>query len=197
MISVLRPQSMDLRQICYFVLMLAMLTARSTSYSISRTVLQKRLSSIAAHKQPAHNKFSYRWSANALDTASVRDKSPFFISTPIYYVNGQPHLGHAYTSVVSDVIARFQRADGREVYFLTGTDEHGQKVEQSALAAGKTPIEFADEVSTQFRHLVQVLDCSHDDFIRTTEVRHKAAVEKLWEKLTENGQIYLGAYEGW
>ena len=106
-------------------------------------------------------------------------------------------MGHAYTSVVSDVIARFQRADGRPVYFLTGTDEHGQKVEQSATAAGKTPIEFADEVSAQFKHLVEVLGCSHDDFIRTTEIRHKAAVSKLWDKLTENGHIYLGAYEGW
>jgi leucyl-tRNA synthetase len=197
MISALRPQSMDFSQIYYFVLILVMLTARSTSYSVSRSVLQTRFSWTAASTQLFHNKFSYKRSATALGAEKGRDRSPFFISTPIYYVNGQPHLGHAYTSVVSDVIARFQRADGREVYFLTGTDEHGQKVEQSALAAGKTPIEFADEVSSQFRHLVEVLDCSHDDFIRTTEVRHKAAVEKLWEKLTENGQIYLGAYEGW
>jgi leucyl-tRNA synthetase len=188
---------MDFSQIYYFALILVMLTARSTSYSVSRSVLQARFSLTSASTQLFHNKFSYKRSATASDAEEGRDRSPFFISTPIYYVNGQPHLGHAYTSVVSDVIARFQRADGREVYFLTGTDEHGQKVEQSALAAGKTPIEFADEVSSQFRHLVEVLDCSHDDFIRTTEVRHKVAVEKLWEKLTENGQIYLGAYEGW
>jgi leucyl-tRNA synthetase len=197
MISALRLQSMDFSQIYYFVLILVMLTARSTSYSVSRSALQTRFSWTSASRQLYQNKFSHKRSASALDAEGGRDKSPFFISTPIYYVNGQPHLGHAYTSVVSDVIARFQRADGREVYFLTGTDEHGQKVEQSALAAGKTPLEFADEVSSQFKHLVEVLDCSHDDFIRTTEVRHKAAVEKLWEKLTENGQIYLGAYEGW
>jgi methionyl-tRNA synthetase len=129
--------------------------------------------------------------------AVVHDKSPYFITTPIYYVNGQPHLGHAYTSVVSDIMARFQRADGREVYFLTGTDEHGQKVEQSAQNAGKTPIEFADEVSSQFRKLVDLLGCSHDDFIRTTEPRHKLAVADLWARLQANGQIYLGAYEGW
>ena len=125
------------------------------------------------------------------------DKSPFFITTPIYYVNGQPHLGHAYTSVACDMIARFQRADGREVFFLTGTDEHGQKVEQSATLAGKTPIQLADEVSSNFRNLANLLGCSYDDYIRTTEDRHKKAVKALWEKLESNGQIYLGAYEGW
>lgn len=197
MITTLRQQSMDFSRIYHIVLILVMLTARSTSYSMSRSVLQTRFSWTSASRQIFQNKFSHKRSATVLEAESGRDRSPFFITTPIYYVNGQPHLGHAYTSVVSDVIARFHRADGREVYFLTGTDEHGQKVEQSALAAGKTPIQFADEVSSEFRHLVEVLDCSHDDFIRTTEVRHKAAVEKLWEKLTENGQIYLGAYEGW
>ena len=176
-----------------------MLVARSSSFSLQRGAFQNRFSWTSAkkvvnkHNFPSHPPRSSR----LLDGLNEKDKSPFFITTPIYYVNGQPHLGHAYTSVVSDVIARFQRADGRPVYFLTGTDEHGQKVEQSALAAGKTPIEFADEVSSQFRHLVEVLGCSHDAFIRTTEVRHKAAVAKLWDKLTENGQIYLGAYEGW
>jgi len=131
-------------------------------------------------------------------TAGAADnKSPFFITTPIYYVNGQPHLGHAYTSVACDIIARFQRLDGREVYFLTGTDEHGQKVEQSATLAGKTPIQLADEVSNNFRKLANLLDCAYDDYIRTTEERHKKAVKALWEKLESNGQIYLGAYEGW
>ena len=176
-----------------------MLLARSSSFSLHRSALQNRFSWTSAkkvfreHKYPSHQPRCTK----LFDGLNEKDKSPFFITTPIYYVNGQPHLGHAYTSVVSDVIARFQRADGRSVYFLTGTDEHGQKVEQSALAAGKTPIEFADEVSSQFRHLVEVLGCSHDDFIRTTEVRHKVAVARLWEKLTANGQIYLGAYEGW
>lgn len=121
----------------------------------------------------------------------------FFITTPIYYVNGLPHLGHAYTSVLCDIIARFHRKDGRKVYFLTGTDEHGQKVELSALKNDTSPILFADQVSGQFRALAARLDCSHDDFIRTTEHRHKLAVEDLWRRLEANGQIYLGAYEGW
>jgi len=123
--------------------------------------------------------------------------SNFFITTPIYYVNGLPHLGHAYTSVLCDIIARFHRKDGRKVYFLTGTDEHGQKVEQSALKNDTSPILFADQVSGQFRALATRLDCSHDDFIRTTEHRHKLAVEDLWRRLEANDQIYLGAYEGW
>lgn len=125
------------------------------------------------------------------------DKSPYFISTPIYYVNGNPHLGHAYTSVAADVLARFQRSNGREVMFVTGTDEHGQKVEQSALAIGQTPSQFVNEISTKFRNLVDNLGCSHDDFIRTTEERHTKTVNALWKRLEDNGQIYLGSYEGW
>jgi leucyl-tRNA synthetase len=176
------------------LLLVAMLTKRLHSYSLLRNVQQNFISRTFSQRP---NRFSKTSTTRVFDATVERDTSPFFISTPIYYVNGQPHLGHAYTSVVSDVIARFHRSDGREVYFLTGTDEHGQKVEQSAISANKTPIQFADEVSDRFKHLVEVLDCSHDDFIRTTEIRHKAAVGKLWEKLVENGQIYLGAYEGW
>jgi leucyl-tRNA synthetase len=196
MISLQRLQSLDFRKLSSLLLVLAMLTSRSYAYSASRAVLPK-WSSSTVQKLVTSRRLSALAEMSLKSTVAVRDKSPFFISTPIYYVNGQPHLGHAYTSVISDIIARFQRADGREVFFLTGTDEHGQKVEQSALAAGKTPIQFADEVSSRFRELVEALDCSHDDFIRTTEDRHKAAVAKLWEKLLENGQIYLGAYEGW
>lgn len=121
----------------------------------------------------------------------------FYITTPIYYVNGEPHLGHAYTSVLSDIIARYHRKDGKNVYFLSGTDEHGQKVEQSAMNAQKTPTEFADMVSAKFRTLMHDLQCSNDDFIRTTEIRHKQAVHYLWKVLEEKNQIYLGAYEGW
>lgn len=125
------------------------------------------------------------------------DLSPFFISTPIYYVNGMPHLGHAYTSVAADVIARFNRKCGRDVFFLTGTDEHGQKVQQSAAAAGKSPKEFADDVSATFKSLADRLLCNYDKFIRTTDVEHKKTVQALWQKLESNGEIYLGAYEGW
>lgn len=125
------------------------------------------------------------------------NSEPFYITTPIYYVNGLPHLGHAYTSVAADVIARFQRKDGRDVFFLSGTDEHGQKVQQSAEMAGKTPQQFTDDVAQKFRDLLGVLNCSNNDFIRTTEFRHKVAVADLWKRLCDNNQVYLGAYEGW
>jgi methionyl-tRNA synthetase len=131
------------------------------------------------------------------DQENHQDCDHFSITTPIYYVNGEPHLGHAYTSVVSDIIARYHRKSGKNVFFLSGTDEHGQKVAQSAAASGKTPIEFADDVSAKFQQLMNQLHCSHDDFIRTSEERHKKAVHFLWKTLEDNGHIYLGAYEGW
>ena len=121
----------------------------------------------------------------------------FYITTPIYYVNGAPHIGHAYTSIASDVMARFKRMDGYEVFFLTGTDEHGQKVEKAAADAGIAPQEFADRVSAEFRAMAAKMGCSNDDFIRTTEARHKASCTELWRRLMANGQIYLGGYEGW
>lgn len=129
--------------------------------------------------------------------ASTTNSERFSITTPIYYVNGEPHLGHAYTSVLSDVIARYHRKLGKEVFFLSGTDEHGQKVQQSASAAGRTPDAFTNDVSCKFRDLMSLLQCSNDDFIRTTEDRHKKAVEHLWKVLEDSGQIYLGSYEGW
>jgi len=120
-----------------------------------------------------------------------------YITTPIYYVNGSPHIGHAYTSVAADVLARWHRLMGREVFFLTGTDEHGQKVEQAAAAAGESPQAFADRVSAEFRAMADLMGVSYDDFIRTTEDRHKATCRALWEKLAAAGHIYLGEYEGW
>jgi methionyl-tRNA synthetase len=121
----------------------------------------------------------------------------FYITTPIYYVNGAPHLGHAYTSTAADVLARWHRLDGEDVFFLTGTDEHGQKVEAAARAAGIPPQEFADNVSADFADMARRMNISNDDFIRTTEPRHKAAAQALWRKLEEAGAIYLGSYEGW
>lgn len=121
----------------------------------------------------------------------------YTITTPIYYVNGSPHIGHAYTSIAADVMARWNRLDGRDVFFLTGTDEHGQKVEQAAIAAGLPPQVFADRVSSDFRAMADALDISYDDFIRTTEPRHLDACAALWRRMQEAGQIYLGAYEGW
>lgn len=126
----------------------------------------------------------------------MKDKN-FYITTPIYYVNDKPHIGHAYTSVACDVLARFMRLDGKNVKFLTGTDEHGQKVEKAAAAAGKSPQSFVDEVSTTFRELTGLMHISNDDFIRTTEERHKKAAQALWQEMEKNGHIYLGSYAGW
>jgi methionyl-tRNA synthetase len=122
---------------------------------------------------------------------------PYFITTPIYYVNDLPHLGHAYTSVACDALARFMRLDGRRVKLLTGTDEHGQKVAQSAAAAGVTPQEFADRNSARFREVARLLNVSYDEFIRTTEPRHTRAVQALWRELDRRGEIYLGRFAGW
>ena len=121
----------------------------------------------------------------------------YYITTPIYYVNDKPHLGHVYTTVACDVLARFKRLDGYDVKFLTGTDEHGLKVKQAADKAGITPQEFTDKVSQNFRDLVGAMNYSNDDFIRTTEERHKKACAKLWTALVEAGEIYLDKYSGW
>ncbi len=121
----------------------------------------------------------------------------FYVTTPIYYVNGAPHIGHAYTSVAADVLARWKRLDGHEVFFLTGTDEHGQKVEKAAHDAGVAPQAFADRISQQFQGLSALMGLSNDDFIRTTEGRHKLACQELWRRLRASGDIYLGHYEGY
>lgn len=123
--------------------------------------------------------------------------SPFYITTPIYYVNDKPHIGHAYTTVACDVLARFKRLSGANVKFLTGTDEHGQKVEKSAAAAGVAPQAFVDSVSVHFRDMITLMNISNDDFIRTTEPRHAKTAQALWKKMADNGHIYLGSYAGW
>lgn len=121
----------------------------------------------------------------------------FYITTPIYYVNGPPHIGHAYSSVAADVLARFKRLDGYDVFFLTGTDEHGQKVEAAAREAGLDPQSFTDKVAAEFRATARAMNISNTDFIRTTEDRHKAACQAIWQKLADAGMIYLDYYEGW
>ncbi len=121
----------------------------------------------------------------------------FYITTPIYYVNDRPHIGHAYTSLACDVLARFNRLCGAKVKFLTGTDEHGQKVEKSADLAGVKPQEFVDNVSQTFRDLTKLMNISNDDFIRTTQDRHIKAAQGLWKKMQAGGHIYLGSYSGW
>jgi methionyl-tRNA synthetase len=124
-------------------------------------------------------------------------RPPFYITTPIYYVNDSPHIGHAYTTLACDVMARFKRLDGFEVKFLTGTDEHGQKVEKSAQARGMDPKAFTDMVSKNFFDLAAALNFSNDDFIRTTEDRHTRACQALWDELIKRDEIYLGSYAGW
>ncbi len=121
----------------------------------------------------------------------------YYITTPIYYVNDVPHIGHAYTTLACDVLARFKRLDGFDVMFLTGTDEHGQKVEKSAVAAGVDPLSFCDKVSTRFSELAVAMNFSHDQFIRTTEERHKKAAQHLWERIKSKGYIYEDKYAGW
>ncbi|MCL4167767.1 UNVERIFIED_CONTAM: hypothetical protein GTU68_053409, partial [Idotea baltica] len=121
----------------------------------------------------------------------------YYVTTPIYYVNGAPHLGHAYTTVSTDALARFKRLDGYDVMFLTGTDEHGQKVEKAASVKGVDPQSFTDECSEIFKSLLTKLSVKNDDFIRTTEPRHKDYVKNIWKQMIENGDIYLDKYSGW
>ena len=120
----------------------------------------------------------------------------FYITTPIYYVNARPHIGHAYTTIVCDAVARRKRMLGYDTYFLTGTDEHGQKIERSATTAGTTPQKFADSVAAEFRALFEKMGISYNDFIRTTEPRHKQGAQELWKRLQEKGFIYKGTYTG-
>ena len=120
-----------------------------------------------------------------------------YITTPIYYVNGAPHIGHAYTSIATDVMARFKRLDGYDVLFVTGTDEHGQKVEKAARDAGMETLAFCDKVSADFRAMADAMNISYDDYIRTTEERHKKSCSELWQRIEANGHIFLGHYEGW
>ncbi len=121
----------------------------------------------------------------------------YYVTTPIYYVNDAPHIGHAYTTLSCDALARFKRLDGYNVLFLTGTDEHGQKVEKAGADAGTDPQAFTDKVSANFRELARTMNFTNDDFIRTTEPRHIKSVQTIWTKLLEAEEIYLGSYAGW
>lgn len=125
------------------------------------------------------------------------NNSTFYITTPIYYPSDKLHIGHAYTTVAGDAMARYKRLRGYSVRYLTGTDEHGQKIERKAQETGKTPQQFVDDIVVGIKELWDKLEISHDDFIRTTESRHKASVEKIFARLLSQGDIYKGAYEGW
>ena len=124
-------------------------------------------------------------------------KNNFYITTPIYYPSGNPHMGHAYSSIVADVIARFKRLEGKNVFFLTGTDEHGLKIQREAEKSNKDVKVFCDELSSKFKDLSKILNLSIDNFIRTTEERHHRSVQSLWKRLLESGDIYLSKYAGW
>jgi methionyl-tRNA synthetase len=124
-------------------------------------------------------------------------EKPFFITTPIYYINATPHIGHAYTQIGADARARFERLRGRDVYFLTGTDENAEKIARVARAQGRNPQEFCDELAQAFRDVWDALEISYDDYLRTTETRHRVAVQRVFEKLWQDGQLYIGSYSGW
>ena len=124
-------------------------------------------------------------------------KENFYITTPIYYPSGKPHMGHAYSSIVADIFARFKRLEGKNVYFLTGTDEHGLKIQREAEKNNKDTKVFCDEISQKFKDLTKTLNLSNDDFIRTTEKRHYNSVKAIWNKLLDSGDIYLSKYSGW
>ena len=121
----------------------------------------------------------------------------FYITTPIYYPSAKPHMGHAYSSIIADFFARFKRIDGYEVFFLTGTDEHGLKIQRAAEKKKVDPLKFCDEISQTFKDLSQTLNLTNNDFIRTTETRHKKSVQYLWDELLKNDDIYLSKYSGW
>lgn len=127
----------------------------------------------------------------------MTDTSPFYITTAISYPNGKPHIGHAYELIATDAVARYQRLDGRDVFFLTGTDEHGQKMQQTARKEGITPQELADRNSAEFQNMAVLLNASNDDFIRTTEPRHHEAVQNIWNRMGEAGDLYKDSYSGW
>jgi methionyl-tRNA synthetase len=128
---------------------------------------------------------------------SKKSDRSFYVTTPIYYVNDIPHIGHAYTTIIADALARFNRLRGKDVFFLTGTDEHGQKIEKAAAEKGLTPLELADSVVGRIKDLWRALDISNDFFIRTTEPFHEKGVQKIFLKLKEKGDIYKGTYRGW
>ncbi len=126
----------------------------------------------------------------------MQNKS-FYITTPIYYPSGKPHMGHAYSSIVADIFARFKNIEGFDVFYLTGTDEHGLKIQREAEKNKKDPKKFCDELSATFRDLTKTLNLSNSDFIRTTEDRHYKSVKEIWQRLQKSGDIYLSKYSGW
>jgi leucyl-tRNA synthetase len=131
------------------------------------------------------------------DTTFSQPSPSFYVTTPIYYPNGEPHLGHVYTTLCADTVARYHRLRGDDVFLLTGTDEHGAKMVRTAEALGVTPAELADRNAAVFQAVWRELGVTHDDFIRTTQPRHRSAVQEVVRHLQAAGDVYLGSYEGW
>ena len=127
----------------------------------------------------------------------MSDRTKFYITTAISYPNGVPHIGHAYEAIATDAIARFERLDGKDVFFLTGTDEHGLKMKQTAVKEGLEPRALADRNAARFVEMVEALGCSNDDFIRTTEPRHYEACAEIWRRREKAGDIFKKKYGGW
>src|SRR5699024_5224727 len=127
----------------------------------------------------------------------MADKPTFYVTTPIYYPSGRLHIGNAYTTIACDVLARYKRLQGYDVFFLTGTDEHGLKIEQKAKKMGITPQEYVDQMAADIKQLWKKLEITNDKFIRTTDDYHEAAVQQIFEKLLKQGDIYKGTYKGW
>src|SRR5262245_10893826 len=121
----------------------------------------------------------------------------FYVTTPIYYVNDKPHIGHAYTTILADVLARYHRAEGNKTFFLTGLDEHGQKVQQAAEKRGVSPQQHCDDMAPRFKELWEKLEIQYDDFVRTTQPRHTKIVQQVLQEVYDKGDIYVDEYEGW
>ena len=136
-------------------------------------------------------------SPTTADSQSEQDRPTFYITTPIYYPSDKLHIGHSYTTVAADAMARYKRLRGYDVMFLTGTDEHGQKIQSKAQEAGVAPQVFVDRIVATIKDLWELMDISYDRFIRTTDDYHEAAVQAIFQKLYDKGDIYLGEYEGW
>src|SRR5215470_7772980 len=137
------------------------------------------------------------WRTRARVSVPMATKPRYSLTTAIAYPNGPPHIGHAYEAIATDAIARFKRLDGYDVFFLTGTDEHGQKIQQTATREGITARELVDRNVLQFKAMVERMNCSNDDYIRTTELRHHRSSQAIWERMEKNGDIYLSKYAGW
>ncbi|NCB35623.1 MAG: methionine--tRNA ligase, partial [Clostridia bacterium] len=131
-----------------------------------------------------------------MEGCQMAEQKTFYVTTPIYYPSGNMHIGHTYTTVAADTITRFKKLTGYKAYFLTGTDEHGQKIERSAQKAGLAPKEYIDGIVDETKALWKLMNVDYDDFIRTTDERHMKAVQKIFRQLYEQGDIYKGSYEG-